>query len=77
MLTQTETQGVASAALLDVGEVALLLNCSKRTVYRLADAGRMPRPLKLGALVRWNRVVVLEWIGAGCPTVRSVRAAKA
>ena len=55
--------------LLDVGTVAALLNCSTRHVYRLTDSGRMPRPLKLGALVRWNRAAVLDWIAAGCPRV--------
>ena len=55
-----------NAALLDVEAVAGLLSCSTRHVYRLADAGRMPRPLKLGALVRWRRNEVLEWIAEGC-----------
>ena len=55
------------AALLDVGAVASLLSCSVRHVYRLADSGRMPRPVKLGALVRWPRAVVEGWIADGCP----------
>ena len=46
------------AALLDVKQVAVLLHCSERHVYRLADDRRMPPPMKLGALVRWNRVTV-------------------
>lgn len=58
------------AALMDVGAVASLLACSPRHVYRLSDAGRMPRPLKLGALVRWRRAAVLDWINADCPEVR-------
>jgi predicted DNA-binding transcriptional regulator AlpA len=40
------------AALLDVRAVATLLDCSPRHVYRLADAGRMPAPVRIGALVR-------------------------
>lgn len=59
-----------TAALLDVDQVAALCRCSARHVYRLADAGRMPRPLKLGALVRWNRATVLAWIADGCPKIR-------
>jgi len=43
------------AALLDVKAVAALLRCSERHVYRMADAGKMPAPVKLGALVRWPR----------------------
>ena len=57
--------------LIDVQEVARLLACSTRHVYRMSDAGRMPPPLKLGALVRWNRAVLDAWITAGCKSVRS------
>ncbi len=65
----------APAELLDVGAVATLLDCSRRHVYRLADAGRIPRPVKLGQLVRWRRAALLEWLDAGCPPVRSARGA--
>ena len=57
-------------AMLDVEGVAALLNCSTRHIYRLADSGRMPRPLKLGALCRWSRAAVEDWIGRGCPPCR-------
>jgi excisionase family DNA binding protein len=59
----------ARAELLTVNDVAGLLSCSPRHVYRLADAGRMPRPRKLGALVRWSRAQVSEWIAGGCAPV--------
>ena len=39
-----------TAALLDVHGVADLLHCSRRHVYRMADAGRMPSPIKFGRL---------------------------
>lgn len=55
-------------AMLTVDQVAALLGCSARHVYRLADMGRMPRPVKLGALVRWPRAVIESWIAAGCPS---------
>jgi excisionase family DNA binding protein len=54
-------------ALLDVQTVARLLNCSPRHIYRLADSGDMPRPVKLGALVRWSRQAIEDWVDAGCP----------
>lgn len=57
--------------LLDVRAVAAILGCSWRTIYRLADAGKMPRPVKLGHLVRWDAVALDEWIAAGCPSVRA------
>lgn len=56
-------------ALLDVAAVARLLGCSERHVYRLADAGRIPAPVRLGALVRWRRQAILDWIDGGCPAV--------
>lgn len=61
------------AALLDVDQVAALCGCSARHVYRLSDAGRMPAPVKLGALVRWNRSVIESWLDEGCPAVRNLK----
>lgn len=63
------------SALLDVHAVAAMLGCSARHVYRLSDSGRMPPPVKLGALVRWKRTSLFEWIQENCPSVRSARAA--
>lgn len=61
------------AELLDVRAVAALLGgCSTRHVYRLADAGRMPGPVKLGALVRWRRAELKAWLDGGCKPVRRV-----
>lgn len=54
-------------ALLDVRAVAAMLGCSPRHVYRLVDSGRMPKPVKLGGLVRWCRVALEIWIADGCP----------
>lgn len=59
-----------AATLLDVREVAAMLGCSPRHVYRLAGAGRMPKQLRLGGLVRWNRIAVEKWISDGCPIIR-------
>jgi predicted DNA-binding transcriptional regulator AlpA len=56
--------------LIDVVAVANKLTCSTRHVRRLADAGKLPPPLKLGNLVRWNRQVIEDWISAGCPNCR-------
>ncbi len=53
-------------AMMNVDDVAGQVKCSTRTAHRLADSGRMPRPVKLGALVRWPRQVVEQWIADGC-----------
>lgn len=64
---KTSTTTAEPARLLDVGAVAALLGVSTRHVYRLADAGRAPRPLKLGGARRWDRVAIESWIADGCP----------
>ena len=56
-------------ALLDARTVARLLSCSTRHLYRLSTAGRMPSPVRLGALTRWSRSDILDWIADGCPSV--------
>jgi excisionase family DNA binding protein len=59
----------ALPALLDARALAKLLGCSPRHVCRLSDAGRMPSPVKLGALVRWSRQAIEDWISDGCKPV--------
>jgi len=54
----------------DVKAVAAKLDCSPRHVYRLADSDRMPRPVRLGTLVRWDLDELDRWIAAGCPSCR-------
>jgi len=63
----TATMAESSAAqLLDVRTVARILGCSARHVYRMSDGGAMPAPLKIGALVRWSRQAIEDWIAGGC-----------
>src|SRR5690606_18125299 len=63
----------APAELLDVSQVAALVNRSPPTVYRLAAGGTMPRPLRVGSLVRWRADELRRWIAGGCPPVRAVK----
>ena len=52
--------------LIDVKAVAAMLGCSWRTVYRLADKGKLPRPLKLGRLTRWRKDLIVAYILNDC-----------
>jgi len=72
MNSQTE-QSPPQAALLTTDDVARLLNCSPRSIRRLADQGSVPRPVKIGGLLRWPREVVERWIADGCPAVATGR----
>lgn len=57
-------------SMMSVDDVATELHCSVRHVRRLADSGRMPKPIKLGSLLRWPRVVIENWIANNCPDLR-------
>lgn len=63
-----------SPVLIDVRAVAALLGCSPRHVYRISDAGKMPAPVRVGALVRWSRSTIDSWIAGGCHAVRAAGA---
>lgn len=69
-LPDSTTATVPGRRLADVNVVRGKLACSARHVYRLSDAGRMPAPLRLGALVRWDLDEIDRWIAAGCPSCR-------
>ncbi|MCX7418876.1 MAG: helix-turn-helix domain-containing protein [Planctomycetia bacterium] len=62
----------ANNELLDIRAVAseLLGGCSVRHVRRLADSGKMPSPVRLGALIRFRRSELVQWIAGGCKPVR-------
>jgi predicted DNA-binding transcriptional regulator AlpA len=48
-----------------------MLGVSLRQVWRLNAAGKLPKPIRLGGSVRWNRVEVTAWFEAGCPARRA------
>lgn len=57
------------ALMLGVEEVAQTLGVSVKHVRRMADSGRMPRPIRLGRLLKWNRATIESWCAAGCPLI--------
>ena len=59
---------------LDVNEVAQILGVSSWTVYRLLDAGKIPKPLKFGNATRWRRSDIEMFVEAG--SIRAFRRAK-
>ena len=59
-----------SSLLVDVHDVVEMLKCSARHIWRMSDAGKMPRPHKIGALCRWDRAAIADWIAEGCPSCR-------
>lgn len=57
-------------SMLGVTDLAERWGCSTRHVRRLADSGRIPRPIKLGSLLRWSANQIESWEADGCPNVR-------
>lgn len=72
----SETRTTQDRRLLAVDDVAAMLGVSGRHVYRLADGGRMPRPVKLGGAVRWDRQAIESWIANGCPSSPAAKGGK-
>jgi len=71
-----DTAAREPAALLDVRAVAAMCGCSSRHIYRLADAGKMPRSLRIGRLIRWRRVSLETWLAENCPPCRQAGGAR-
>lgn len=40
---------------------------STRTIRRLDQQGRLPRPIRVGRAVRWRRTEIVAWVAAGGP----------
>lgn len=57
--------------LIGVREVARLLSCGQRTVYRMADSGAIPVGMKIGGLRRWDVREIQAFIDGGCKPARS------
>ncbi|MHC4476779.1 MAG: helix-turn-helix transcriptional regulator [Planctomycetota bacterium] len=58
-------------------ELAGMLGVSLRQIWRLNATGKLPRPVRLGGSVRWNRAEVMQWFNeAGCPDRQTWEARK-
>lgn len=51
--------------LLTVKQVADRLQCSARTVHRLASKGKLPQPRRVGRLVRWRESDIAAFVCKG------------
>ena len=54
--------------LLNVTDVANRLRLSTRQVWKLADSGHMPKPVRIGRSVRWRASDIDAWVEADCTT---------
>lgn len=70
-MTAIATESAPGRRLIDARAAGRVLGCSWRTVYRLADAGKIPAGLKLGALRRWDASDLDAFIAGGCKPPRT------
>ncbi len=56
--------------LLDVHQVAELLNISKRTAEYWQASGRLPGFVRVYGHRRWRSDAIEAWFAAGCPELR-------
>jgi excisionase family DNA binding protein len=49
-------------SLITAKELARMLQVSTRTVWRLLKAGEIPKPIRIGGMVRWRLDTVHDWI---------------
>ena len=59
-----------NVTMLDINGVAEMLGCSPRSIYRLIDDGRIPKPVRLRSMIRWPRGQIERWVAEGCPKSR-------
>lgn len=55
------------ALLMTVDDLARELRTSPKTIWRMDQAGRLPRAIKIGHAKRWPRQTIVGWIAAGAP----------
>lgn len=61
----------ADLEFITVQELAEILKCSDRHITHLRAIGAVPKPAKLGSLVRWHRKQIEDWVRDGCPQAES------
>lgn len=62
--------------LIDVRTVAAKYGADERSIFRWADAGKIPFGVKLGSLRRWDIGEIDAHIASGCKPVRQIGRAK-
>jgi predicted DNA-binding transcriptional regulator AlpA len=62
-----QISGSSQSIAISAKDLAGMLGVSLRQVWRLNATGKLPRPVRLGGSVRWNREEVAQWFNTGCP----------
>lgn len=63
----THESRASERLVLTAEELADLLGISRAHLFRLHSRGLVPRPLRLGRSLRWDRATIVRWLAAGAP----------
>lgn len=58
---------MADQVMITARQLAVILQVSKRQVWRMLSARRVPQPIRVGSVVRWRMADIEQWIADGCP----------
>jgi len=64
MTTMATTAEASAPVMIAARDVARLLSVSERTIWQWAADGHLPRPVKIGRVVRWHRQTIDAWAAA-------------
>jgi prophage regulatory protein len=63
-----------SSQLLSATSLGQMLSLSKRQIFRLNSAGKIPAPLRIGGSVRWPESTIAKWLAKGAPDRKTFEA---
>lgn len=62
MSKTSHPSAVEEPLLLDIKQVAAMLSISEKSIRRLLDAGKFPRPVRIGRLLRWRYKDIVAYV---------------
>ncbi|MFC1765587.1 helix-turn-helix transcriptional regulator [Planctomycetota bacterium] len=73
---ECKCRSLAQALAISARQLAEMMGVSVRQIWRLNSSGKLPKPIRLGGSVRWNREEILNWFEAQCPDLETWEAVK-
>jgi predicted DNA-binding transcriptional regulator AlpA len=66
-IAQQPAEGRQEPLLITADQLAVWLQVSVRSLWRLRSAGQIPPPVRLRKAVRWRLADIEDWLAKGCP----------
>ena len=63
---KNQQTNVEQGRLVTTNDLAQRLKVSRRHIFRLLAAGKLPRPVRVGAAIRWRQSDIDLWLEWGC-----------